>query len=58
MPEWSRIRLTPQKIKDQNRAQFDFIIGSTHYLSDKMDGKKEAVDGSEGYADPLCQRGV
>ena len=38
--------LTPQKIKDQNRAQFDFVIGSTHYLSDKMDGKKEAVDGS------------
>ncbi|MBN1778316.1 MAG: PHP domain-containing protein [Clostridiales bacterium] len=37
--------LAPQEIKTQNRADFDFIIGSAHYLSDKMDGKKEAVDG-------------
>jgi len=39
--------LTPQAQKDENRRQFDFIIGSVHYLSDKMDGKKEAVDGSD-----------
>jgi histidinol-phosphatase (PHP family) len=37
--------LVPRDQKAVNRAQFDFIIGSTHYLSDKMDGKKEAVDG-------------
>ena len=27
--------LTPQDIKEQNRRDFDYIIGSTHYLSDK-----------------------
>lgn len=37
--------LTPQEMKDQNRRDFDYIIGSAHYLSDKMDGKMEAVDG-------------
>ena len=31
--------------KARNRSQFDYIIGSAHYLSDAMDGKKEAVDG-------------
>ena len=37
--------LIPQAAKDQNRRDFDYIIGSTHYLSDAEDGKKEAVDG-------------
>jgi histidinol-phosphatase (PHP family) len=37
--------LTPQEDKEQNHRDFDYIIGSAHYLSDKMDGKKEAVDG-------------
>ncbi|HPF87973.1 MAG TPA: PHP domain-containing protein [Candidatus Limiplasma sp.] len=37
--------LVPQAQKEQNRAQFDYIIGSVHYLSNIMDGKKEAVDG-------------
>ncbi|MBE0601406.1 MAG: hypothetical protein IH607_06425 [Firmicutes bacterium] len=37
--------LTSQAVKDQNRRDFDFIIGSAHYLSDAQDGKKEAVDG-------------
>jgi len=39
--------LVPQAQKEQNRRQFDYIIGSVHYLSDKMNGKKEAVDGSQ-----------
>ncbi len=37
--------LTPQDIKAQNRRDFDYVIGSAHYLSDAEDGKKEAVDG-------------
>ena len=37
--------LVPQAQKEENRRNFDYIIGSMHYLSDKMDGKKEAVDG-------------
>ncbi len=37
--------LVPQAQKEENRKRFDYIIGSVHYLSDKMDGKKEAVDG-------------
>jgi len=37
--------LVPQEQKKENRRDFDYIIGSVHYLSNKMDGKKEAVDG-------------
>jgi len=37
--------LTPQAVKDRNREDFDYIIGSVHYLSDAKDGKTEAVDG-------------
>lgn len=37
--------LTPQAAKDQNCRDFDYVIGSAHYLSDLEDGKKEAVDG-------------
>lgn len=37
--------LTPPDSKAQNRKDFDYIIGSAHYLSAAEDGKKEAVDG-------------
>ncbi len=37
--------LTPAASKADNRKDLDYIIGSTHYLSDAEDGKKEAVDG-------------
>ncbi len=45
--------LTPQELKDHNRTQFDFIIGSVHYLSADGDGKKEAVDGSQDILIPF-----
>lgn len=37
--------LVPQAQKEKNRQQFDYIIGSVHYLSATDNGKKEAVDG-------------
>lgn len=38
--------LAPQAQKDANRKQFDYIIGSSHYLTDQTDGVKKPVDGS------------
>lgn len=35
----------PQAQKDENRRDFDYIIGSAHYLVSKTDGSKLAVDG-------------
>lgn len=38
--------LTPQAHKDENRKQFDYIIGSSHYLTDQTDGVNKPVDGT------------
>ena len=42
--------LVPKKIKEKNRRDFDYIIGSTHYLCQNYHGRHVAVDGN---LDPL-----
>jgi len=37
---------TPPENKRNNRRDFDYIIGSVHYLSDKVNRNKNAVDSS------------
>jgi histidinol-phosphatase (PHP family) len=37
--------MVPQAQKEENRRNFDYIIGSTHYLISKTDGTHKAVDG-------------